>query len=126
MRKVCVIGAAMDKFGKMENTAREEATLVSIDAIESAGIRHLIRPNVIKPKNQKTGDTDKYKEFAGGRIYAGGLNSEPVYQPFPEYPKVPAASAVLFQQFQQDPLRLVLLKGHQAYLLKYHPQSLQS
>lgn len=43
--------------------------------IESCGIRHLIRPNTIRKRNQRTGDTSKYKEYAGGRLFAGGLNS---------------------------------------------------
>jgi phage terminase large subunit GpA-like protein len=43
--------------------------------IESCGIRHLIRPNTIRKRNQRTGDTSKYKEYAGGRLFAGGLKS---------------------------------------------------
>jgi len=43
--------------------------------IESCGITDLIRPNTIRKRNQRTGDTSKYKEFAGGRLFAGGLNS---------------------------------------------------
>lgn len=43
--------------------------------IHSCGIQHLIRPNTIRKRNQRTGDTSKYKEYAGGRLYAGGLNS---------------------------------------------------
>lgn len=43
--------------------------------IESCGIKHLIRPNTIRKRNQRTGDTSKYKEYAGGRLFAGGLNS---------------------------------------------------
>lgn len=43
--------------------------------IKSAGIQHLIRPNTIRKRNQRTGDTSKYKEFAGGRLFAGGLKS---------------------------------------------------
>lgn len=39
-------------------------------AIKSAGIQHLIRTNVIKKKNAKTGDTDNHKQFAGGNLYA--------------------------------------------------------
>jgi len=44
-------------------------------AIRSAQIEHLIRPNVIKKRNQRTGDTAKYKEYAGGRAFFGGTNS---------------------------------------------------
>jgi len=43
--------------------------------IASCGIQHLIRPNTIRKRNQRTGDTSRYKEFAGGRLFAGGLNS---------------------------------------------------
>ena len=43
--------------------------------LASVGIQHLIRPNTIRKRNQRTGDTSKYKEFAGGRLFAGGLNS---------------------------------------------------
>lgn len=44
-------------------------------AIRSAKIDHLIRPNVIKKRNQRTGDTSKYKEYAGGRAFFGGTNA---------------------------------------------------
>ena len=43
--------------------------------IASVGIQHLIRPNTIRKRNQRTGDTSKYKEFAGGRLFGGGMNS---------------------------------------------------
>jgi phage terminase large subunit GpA-like protein len=43
--------------------------------ITSCGIQHMIRPNTIRKRNQRTGDTSNYKEFAGGRLFAGGLNS---------------------------------------------------
>ena len=44
-------------------------------AIRSCGIQHLIRPNTIKKRNQRTGDTSTYKEFAGGRAFFGGIQS---------------------------------------------------
>lgn len=44
-------------------------------AIQSAGLQDLIRPNTIRKRNQRTGDTSNYKEFAGGRLFAGGLQS---------------------------------------------------
>jgi len=44
-------------------------------AIVSCGIQDLIRPNTIRKRNQRTGDTSNYKEFAGGRLFAGGLQS---------------------------------------------------
>lgn len=43
--------------------------------IQSCGIQHLIRPNTIRKRNQRTGDTSNYKEYAGGRLFAGGLQS---------------------------------------------------
>jgi phage terminase large subunit GpA-like protein len=44
-------------------------------ALSSTGIRHLIRPNTIRARNSRTGDTSKSKEFAGGRLFAGGVLS---------------------------------------------------
>ena len=41
----------------------------------NSGLSHLIRANVIKKKNQRTGDTDFSKEFAGGSITALGVNN---------------------------------------------------
>jgi phage terminase large subunit GpA-like protein len=43
--------------------------------IASCGISHLIRPNTIRKRNARTGDTSKSKEYAGGRLFAGGVNS---------------------------------------------------
>lgn len=43
--------------------------------IESAGIAHLIRPNVIRKRNQRTGDTSKSKEFAGGKLIVMGTKN---------------------------------------------------
>ena len=43
--------------------------------IESTGLRKMIRPNVIKKKNQRTGDTAKSKEFAGGSLTAGSAGN---------------------------------------------------
>lgn len=54
----------------------EEAMNIRIDqAIESCGVRHLIRPNVIRKKNQRTGDTSKSKEFPGGFLVAGAAGT---------------------------------------------------
>lgn len=41
----------------------------------NSGLSDLIRANVIKKKNQRTGDTDFSKEFAGGSITALGVNN---------------------------------------------------
>jgi phage terminase large subunit GpA-like protein len=44
-------------------------------AIDSAGLRHLMKPAAKKKRNQRTGDTSISKEFAGGFFRAGGYNS---------------------------------------------------
>lgn len=38
--------------------------------IDSCGLRSKIRPNILRARNQRTGDTDKGKEFAGGSLRA--------------------------------------------------------
>jgi phage terminase large subunit GpA-like protein len=43
--------------------------------IASCGMQDLIRPNTIRKRNNRTGDTSSGKEFAGGRLFAGGLQS---------------------------------------------------
>lgn len=43
--------------------------------ISSSGLQPLIRPNVIKKKNQRTGDTDFSKEYPGGSLVALGVNN---------------------------------------------------
>ncbi|WP_036384029.1 terminase gpA endonuclease subunit [Muricauda sp. MAR_2010_75] len=43
--------------------------------IESAGISHLIRPNVVRKRNQRTGDTSTGKEFAGGQLIMQGTKN---------------------------------------------------
>lgn len=43
--------------------------------IQSSGLKGLIRPSVIRAKNQRTGDTDFSKEFAGGRMTVEGTNN---------------------------------------------------
>lgn len=54
----------------------EEAMNGKIDQmIDSCGLRPLIRPNVIRKKNQRTGDTSKSKEFPGGSLTAGGASN---------------------------------------------------
>ncbi len=44
-------------------------------AIDSCGIRHLIRPNAIRKTNKRTGDTSMSKEFAGGYLIGEGVNN---------------------------------------------------
>jgi len=54
----------------------EEAMNGKIDKmIESCGLRGFIKPNVIRKKNQRTGDTAKSKEFPGGSLVAGSANN---------------------------------------------------
>lgn len=43
--------------------------------IDNAGLRGLIRPNVVRAKNQRTGDTDFSKEFAGGQLIVEGTQN---------------------------------------------------
>ena len=57
-------------------TATKELSKKSITTkidqmIESCGLRDKIRPNTIKRKNARTGDTDTLKEFEGGRLSTG-------------------------------------------------------
>lgn len=44
-------------------------------AIDSCNIRHLIRPNTVRKKNNRSGDTSSSKEFAGGSLIADGVNN---------------------------------------------------
>lgn len=54
----------------------EEIINTRIDQmISSCGLQHLIRPNVIRKKNQRTGDTSKAKEFPGGSLVAGSASN---------------------------------------------------
>lgn len=43
--------------------------------IDSCGLRPMIRPNVLRKKNQRTGDTNKSKEFPGGSLVAGSASN---------------------------------------------------
>lgn len=55
----------------------EEAMNKRIDnMIDTCGIRHLIRPNVFKKRNQRTGDTSTSKEFPGGSLVAGSASND--------------------------------------------------
>lgn len=54
----------------------EEAMNGKIDQmIDSCGLRTLIRPNVLRTRNMRTGDTNKSKEFPGGSLIAGGASN---------------------------------------------------
>lgn len=57
-------------------TAAQILSKVSVETkldqmISSCGIRDLIRPNVVKRRQQRTGDTARVKEFAGGILLTG-------------------------------------------------------
>lgn len=43
--------------------------------MRSSGLSHLIRPNVVRAKGQRSGDTDFSKEFAGGNATIEGTNN---------------------------------------------------
>ncbi|MBP1638965.1 MAG: hypothetical protein H6Q17_548 [Bacteroidetes bacterium] len=43
--------------------------------IANSGLAYLIRPNTIKKKNLKTGDTDSMKEFPGGSLMAQSIKA---------------------------------------------------
>jgi phage terminase large subunit GpA-like protein len=54
----------------------EEAMSGKIDnMIDSCGLRSMIRPNALRKKNQRTGDTNKSKEFPGGSLVAGSAGN---------------------------------------------------
>src|SRR6267154_360091 len=54
----------------------EEAMNKRIDAmIDSCGLRSIVKPNIIRKKNQRTGDTSKAKEFPGGSLTAGSASN---------------------------------------------------
>lgn len=54
----------------------EEAMNQKIDQmIDSCGLRTLIKPNVLRKKNMRTGDTNKSKEFPGGSLVSGGAGN---------------------------------------------------
>lgn len=54
----------------------EEAVTGKIDPmIDSCGLRPLIRPSSLRKKNQRTGDTNKKKEFPGGSLTVGSADN---------------------------------------------------
>lgn len=48
--------------------------------IDSCGLRPLIKPNALRKKNQRTGDTNKSKEFPGGTLIMGTANHKTLRQ----------------------------------------------
>lgn len=54
----------------------EEAMVTKVDQmIDSCGLRPLIRPNTLRKRNTRTGDTNKSKEFPGGSLVSGSANN---------------------------------------------------
>ena len=54
----------------------EEAMSGKIDQmIDSCGLRPLIKPNTLRKRNQRTGDTNKSKEFPGGSLVSGSAGN---------------------------------------------------
>ncbi len=53
----------------------EEAMGKVDEVIDACGIRDYIRSNTQRKKNQKTGDTNKVKEFSGGSLIAGSATN---------------------------------------------------
>lgn len=59
----------------------EEAMTGKVDQmIDSCGLRKLIKPNTLRKKSQRTGDTNSRKEFAGGYIIGGHANHKTLRQ----------------------------------------------
>lgn len=49
-----------------------EEAIAKVDRmIDNSGIRNLIKPNINRRKNMKTGDTNRKKEFPGGSLISG-------------------------------------------------------
>ncbi len=58
-------------FLARDATLVKQAMDIKIDQmIDSCGLRSIIKPNVIRKRNQRTGDTSESKEFAGGTLTA--------------------------------------------------------
>lgn len=55
-------------------TLVEEAMTKVDRMIDSCGLRHLIKPNIQRAKNMKTGDTNTRKDFPGGSLVVGTAN----------------------------------------------------
>lgn len=53
-----------------------EESMNNIDGmIDGCGIRHLIRPSVMRVRNSRSGDTNKSKEFPGGSLVSGSATN---------------------------------------------------
>jgi phage terminase large subunit GpA-like protein len=53
----------------------DEAMLKVDEMIDSCGLRPLIRPSILRAKNQRTGDTNKSKEFPNGSLASGSISN---------------------------------------------------
>lgn len=53
----------------------EEAVTRLDTMIDNSGLRHLIRSNITRARNQRTGDTNKGKEFPGGSLISGAAGN---------------------------------------------------
>lgn len=71
---------AVDAYPMMFMAGDKELAKTSIrerfdPIMQSSGLSHYIRPSVIRARNQRTGDTDFSKEYAGGRLTVEGTNN---------------------------------------------------
>ena len=63
-------------FLARDETLVKQAMNIKIDQmIDSCGLRSIIRPNVIRKKNMRTGDTSEGKEFPGGSLIAASVQT---------------------------------------------------
>lgn len=63
-------GPILMMTGSMDLSKQSMNTKID-QMIDSCGLRPLIRPNTLRKKNQRTGDTDTNKEFPGGFLMTG-------------------------------------------------------
>jgi len=53
-----------------------EASMLKIDTmIDNCGMRPMIKSNILRAKNSRSGDTNKSKEFAGGDLKSGSVTN---------------------------------------------------
>lgn len=63
-------------FTASDKTIAKLTITTRFDSImRSSGLAHLIRPNVVRARGQRSGDTDFSKEFAGGSAIIEGTNN---------------------------------------------------
>ncbi len=94
----------------------EEAMTKKIDQmIDSCGLKHLIRPNTIKKKNQRTGDTSKSKEFPGGSLIGDGPSHKRLRQRSIQYGFIDDFEAFKKSSEQSGDTRTLIEKRFSAY-----------